>query len=95
MGGVAGQATVSALFAEYSRHTPVGRMGEDGEWRAREGVALTLQAAADVLTSRDIEMVTTFLMGRALVGGRGGRGREREREGCQWGSRPSPPCLAG
>jgi hypothetical protein len=60
--------TLSSLFSLFIRETPVGRAaGGDARWYGREGVALTLKEAADVLTNRDLPVVATFLISRALV----------------------------
>lgn len=61
--------TLSSLFALFIRESPVGRVapGGDTRWYGREGVALTLKEGADVLTNRDLPVVATFLISRALV----------------------------
>lgn len=40
----------------------------DAGWLGRQGVALALHSAADVLRTKDLPVVMTFLISRALVG---------------------------
>lgn len=61
------QDTLSLLFSLYVRELPVSHGDADQTWPGRQGVALALHAAADVLTLRDLPVVTTFLISRALV----------------------------
>eukprot|EP00898_Chlorokybus_atmophyticus_P007528 jgi/Chlat1/7777/Chrsp66S07244 len=76
------QETLAALFGLYIKNCPLpppppAKPGEFGfglkppppppdTWEAREGVALTLTAAAEALTQRELPVVATFLMSRAL-----------------------------
>lgn len=61
------QETLSSLFFLYIRDTPAGRDGVDPSWPGRQGIALALNAAADILTARDLPVVITFLISRALA----------------------------
>ena len=49
-------------------HLPRSHADADVTWPARQGVALAICAAADVLTIKDLPVVSTFLIARALVG---------------------------
>lgn len=59
--------TLSSLFSLYVRDTPNGRDAVDPSWPGRQGIALALNAAADILTTKDIPIVITFLISRALA----------------------------
>eukprot|EP00850_Spirogloea_muscicola_P020733 SM000225S07012 [mRNA] locus=s225:44176:68989:+ [translate_table: standard] len=66
------QETLSALFALYTQaaasmqlESATGR--REPAWITREGVGLALKEAADVITSRDLPVVATFLISRALA----------------------------
>eukprot|EP00850_Spirogloea_muscicola_P013326 SM000090S24288 [mRNA] locus=s90:11304:31514:- [translate_table: standard] len=66
------QETLSALFALYTQaaasmqlESATGR--REPAWATREGVGLALKEAADVITSRDLPVVATFLISRALA----------------------------
>ncbi|CAM6126914.1 unnamed protein product [Calypogeia fissa] len=61
------QETLSSLFSLYIRDLPIGHGDVDPTWYGRQGVALALLAAADVLTVRDLPVVATFLISRALA----------------------------
>jgi hypothetical protein len=61
------QETLSTLFTLYVRELPIGHGDVDPTWPGRQGVALALHAAADILTARDLPVVATFLISRALV----------------------------
>ncbi|KAJ7561862.1 hypothetical protein O6H91_03G044500 [Diphasiastrum complanatum] len=58
--------TLSTLFALYTRELP-NESELDSSWQGRQGVALTLLAAADLLSSKDLPVVSTFLISRALA----------------------------
>ncbi|KAH7283513.1 hypothetical protein KP509_34G010800 [Ceratopteris richardii] len=60
------QGTLSELFSIYVKCLPNVYGELDPNWPARQGVALTLRAAADVLTTKDLPVVATFLISRAL-----------------------------
>lgn len=59
--------TLSSLTFLYKRDTPAGRDGVDPSWPGRQGIALALNAAADILTANDLPVVITFLISRALA----------------------------
>jgi ABC-type cobalamin transport system ATPase subunit len=61
------QETLSTLFLMYIRDLSNGLDSADSCWLGRQGVALALLSAADVLTSKDLPVVMTFLISRALV----------------------------
>lgn len=61
------QETLSTLFSLYVKYLPSTYRQSDPFWTARQGVALALTAAADVLTTKDLPVVATFLISRALV----------------------------
>lgn len=60
------QETLSTLFSLYVKYLPSTYGQSDPFWTARQGVALALTAAADVLTTKDLPVVATFLISRAL-----------------------------
>ncbi|KAH9290143.1 hypothetical protein KI387_034260, partial [Taxus chinensis] len=60
------QDTLSSLFSLYVRDAPVGYNVVDPSWPGRQGIALALNSAADILTAKDIPIVITFLISRAL-----------------------------
>ena len=45
----------------------VGDDNVDAGWLGRQGIALALHSAADVLRTKDLPVVMTFLISRALV----------------------------
>lgn len=45
----------------------IGDDSVDAGWLGRQGVALALHSAADVLRTKDLPVVMTFLISRALV----------------------------
>lgn len=45
----------------------IGGDNVDAGWLGRQGVALALHSAADVLRTKDLPVVMTFLISRALV----------------------------
>ncbi|KAG2312032.1 hypothetical protein Bca52824_023589 [Brassica carinata] len=62
------QLSLSTLFSLYIRDATTS--GEDvihAGWIGRQGIALALQSAADVLTTKDLPAVITFLISRALA----------------------------
>ncbi|KAJ3693130.1 hypothetical protein LUZ60_012225 [Juncus effusus] len=61
------QETLSTLFSMYVRELGKGAELADSGWLARQGIALALHSAADVLTSKDLPVVMTFLISRALA----------------------------
>lgn len=61
------QETLSTLFSLYIRDTGTGDGSADAGWLGRQGVALALHSAADVLRTKDLPVVMTFLISRALV----------------------------
>ncbi|EFJ05799.1 hypothetical protein SELMODRAFT_162851 [Selaginella moellendorffii] len=61
------QETLSALFTLYSRDLPSEGNQVDPGWPGRQGVALALEAAADILTAKDLPVLSTFLISRALA----------------------------
>ncbi|XP_008796399.2 protein ILITYHIA [Phoenix dactylifera] len=60
------QDTLSTLFSLYVRDLGTGDM-DDPCWLGRQGVALALHSAADVLRTKDLPVVMTFLISRALA----------------------------
>ncbi|KAK6915301.1 hypothetical protein RJ641_020418 [Dillenia turbinata] len=61
------QETLSTLFSLYIRDAGLGEDGIDSGWLGRQGIALALHAAADVLRTKDLPVVMTFLISRALA----------------------------
>ncbi|XP_078182456.1 putative protein kinase regulator ILITHYIA isoform X2 [Carex rostrata] len=61
------QETLSTLFSMYIRDLGNGLDLTDSCWLGRQGVALALLSAADVLTTKDLPVVMTFLISRALA----------------------------
>lgn len=59
---------MSTLFSLYIRDAGSIEDNFDGGWLGRQGVALALLSAADVLRTKDLPVVMTFLISRALVG---------------------------
>ncbi|XP_068667141.1 protein ILITYHIA isoform X2 [Aristolochia californica] len=61
------QETLSTLFSLYIRD--IGNQGDigDAHWLGRQGIALALHSAADVLRAKDLPVVMTFLISRALA----------------------------
>ncbi|KAM7250092.1 hypothetical protein ACFE04_021975 [Oxalis oulophora] len=58
--------SLSTLFSLYIRDASLGDNNVDAGWLGRQGVALALHSAADVLRTRDLPIVITFLISRAL-----------------------------
>lgn len=63
------QDALSTLFSLYIRDLGAGAEFGDTNWLGRQGVALALHSIADVLASKDLPVVMTFLISRALVSG--------------------------
>ncbi|ESQ38842.1 hypothetical protein EUTSA_v10022486mg [Eutrema salsugineum] len=61
------QLSLSTLFSLYIRDAMSGEDVFDAGWIGRQGIALALQSAADVLTTKDLPAVMTFLISRALA----------------------------
>lgn len=61
------QDTLSTLFSLYIRYLGTGTDTIDTFWLGRQGIALTLHSAADVFNAKDLPVVMTFLISRALV----------------------------
>ncbi|CAI0433676.1 unnamed protein product [Linum tenue] len=61
------QETLSTLFSSYLRDVGGGDSNVDAGWLGRQGVALALHSAADVLRTKDLPVVMTFLISRALA----------------------------
>lgn len=62
------QESLSTLFSLYIRDVGFGDNNIDAGWLGRQGIALALHSAADVLRTKDLPVVMTFLISRALVG---------------------------
>ncbi|KAI4338617.1 hypothetical protein MLD38_023653 [Melastoma candidum] len=60
------QESLSTLFSLYIRDAG-GVETIDVGWLGRQGIALALLSAADVLTTKDLPVVMTFLISRALA----------------------------
>ncbi|KAK1290119.1 hypothetical protein QJS10_CPB18g01878 [Acorus calamus] len=61
------QDTLSNLFTLYIRDVGVVGNAVDPCWIGRQGIALALHSAADVLRTKDLPVVMTFLISRALA----------------------------
>lgn len=61
------QEALSTLFSLYIRDSGVGEDGVDAGWLGRQGIALALHSSADVLRTKDLPVVMTFLISRALA----------------------------
>lgn len=61
------QESLSTLFSLYIRDSGIGEENIDAGWLGRQGIALALHSAADVLRTKDLPVVMTFLISRALV----------------------------
>ncbi|KAJ1694352.1 hypothetical protein LUZ63_011050 [Rhynchospora breviuscula] len=59
--------TLPTLFVMYIRDLGNNSDSADSRWIGRQGIALALLSAADVLTSKDLPAVMTFLISRALA----------------------------
>ncbi|ONM08702.1 ILITYHIA [Zea mays] len=61
------QDALSTLFSLYIRDLgPAVEFG-DAHWLGRQGIALALHSTADVLAAKDLPVVMTFLISRALA----------------------------
>ncbi|XP_071733980.1 protein ILITYHIA [Rutidosis leptorrhynchoides] len=61
------QESLATLFSLYIRDGGIGVDNIDSGWLGRQGIALALHAAADVLRTKDLPVVMTFLISRALA----------------------------
>ncbi|CAI5932122.1 unnamed protein product, partial [Closterium sp. NIES-64] len=65
------QTSLTSLFSLYVRDAPpqsaMWRPQDDATWHSREGMALAMRAAADVLTTKELPLVATFLISKALA----------------------------
>jgi hypothetical protein len=61
------QDTLSTLFSLYIRDLGPGVEFGDTNWLGRQGIALALHSVADVLGSKDLPIIMTFLISRALA----------------------------
>ncbi|KAK9206128.1 hypothetical protein WN943_016401 [Citrus x changshan-huyou] len=60
------QGSLSTLFSLYIRDVGLGGDNVDAGWLGRQGIALALHSAADVLRTKDLPVIMTFLISRAL-----------------------------
>ncbi|CAI9767444.1 unnamed protein product [Fraxinus pennsylvanica] len=63
------QESLSTLFSLYIRDAGFGEDNIDAAWLGRQGIALALLSVADVLRTKDLPVVMTFLISRALADG--------------------------
>ncbi|CAM8897213.1 unnamed protein product [Rhodiola kirilowii] len=61
------QESLSSLFSLYIQDIGLGADNVDPGWLGRQGIALALHSAADVLRTKDLPVVITFLISRALA----------------------------
>lgn len=61
------QESLSTLFSLYIRESRLNGDSTDSGWLSRQGIALALHSAADVLRTKDLPVIMTFLISRALV----------------------------
>ncbi|XP_062006271.1 protein ILITYHIA [Rosa rugosa] len=61
------QESLSTLFSLYIRDAGLTENNVDAGWLGRQGVALALHSSADVLRTKDLPVVMTFLISRALA----------------------------
>ncbi|KDO52490.1 hypothetical protein CISIN_1g000049mg [Citrus sinensis] len=61
------QGSLSTLFSLYIRDIGLGGDNVDAGWLGRQGIALALHSAADVLRTKDLPVIMTFLISRALA----------------------------
>ncbi|KQK13484.1 protein ILITYHIA [Brachypodium distachyon] len=61
------QDTLSTLFSLYIQDLGLGAESGDTNWLGRQGIALALHSVADVLRSKDLPVIMTFLISRALA----------------------------
>lgn len=55
------------LFSSYIHDIGLETDNVDPGWVGRQGIALALHSAADVIRTKDLPVVITFLISRALV----------------------------
>lgn len=61
------QECLSTLFSMYIHDVSLGDNNIDAGWLGRQGIALALYSVADVLRTKDLPVVMTFLISRALA----------------------------
>ncbi|KAL6142934.1 hypothetical protein ACLB2K_061209 [Fragaria x ananassa] len=61
------QESLSTLFSLYIRDAGLTENNVNAGWLGRQGVALALHSSADVLRTKDLPVVMTFLISRALA----------------------------
>lgn len=61
------QGSLSTLFSLYIHDVGLGGDNVDAGWLGRQGIAFALHSAADVLRTKDLPVVMTFLISRALA----------------------------
>ncbi|KAF8392098.1 hypothetical protein HHK36_022440 [Tetracentron sinense] len=61
------QEALLALFSLYIRDVDSAGNNVDSGWLGRQGIALALHSAADVLRTKDLPVVMTFLLSRSLA----------------------------
>ncbi|KAB2596325.1 translational activator GCN1-like [Pyrus ussuriensis x Pyrus communis] len=61
------QESLSTLFSLYIRDAGLTKENVDTGWLGRQGVALALHSSADVLGTKDLPVVMTFLISKALA----------------------------
>ncbi|KAL7109894.1 hypothetical protein ACP275_06G203700 [Erythranthe tilingii] len=61
------QESLSTLFSLYLRDVGFGGENIDAGWIGRQGIALALLCVSDVLRTKDLPVVMTFLISRALA----------------------------
>ncbi|XP_073041088.1 protein ILITYHIA [Primulina eburnea] len=61
------QESLSTLFSLYIRDVGIPEENIDAGWVGRQGIALALHCSADVLQTKDLPVVMTFLISRALA----------------------------
>ncbi|KAF9610038.1 hypothetical protein IFM89_019766, partial [Coptis chinensis] len=61
------QETLATLFSLYIRDAASEGDIVDSRWLGRQGIALALHSSADVLRAKDLPVVMTFLISRALA----------------------------
>ncbi|KAG8380391.1 hypothetical protein BUALT_Bualt06G0010500 [Buddleja alternifolia] len=61
------QESLSTLFSLYLRDVGLGEESIDAGWLGRQGIAQALLCVADVLRTKDLPVVMTFLISRALA----------------------------
>ncbi|KAG6388178.1 hypothetical protein SASPL_153377 [Salvia splendens] len=61
------QESLSTLFSLYLRDAGFGGENTTTGWLGRQGIALALHGVADVLRTKDLPVVMTFLISRALA----------------------------